>query len=309
MINLHECQVPVLFHSLNRMVFVLAKLFLTCFLVKLVWTQKPGHFQQNPHVSQFFENAGQVVNSDEESRRRERLLGQARQEIAISFSTTVFCLKHLSHFRQNIDPWNFPGDRRQHCGAGGHRGRVIWLLDTDDASREDRTHWPQFRVELPAPADSLDCPNWYVSHHFNLNLLKINAQELSWPCFGRARPCLGPWYIMSWRQHPPSSQSYTGIHQWTLQSFWCFYLDTLLDLDMTLTLSAGLPYIPCVQALLWRGLPGHGSPEVWAGGGAGAARGGHRGQPQHRAGDRPGSVQFPGRPQLIVPHPAYAHWL
>ena len=95
MINLHECQVPVLFHSLNRMVFVLAKLFLTCFLVKLVWTQKPGHFQQNPHVSQFFENAGQVVNSDEESRRRERLLGQARQEIAISFSTTLFCLKLL----------------------------------------------------------------------------------------------------------------------------------------------------------------------------------------------------------------------
>ena len=44
----------------------------------------------------------------------------------------------------------------------------------------------------------------------------------SLPCFGRAPPCLGPWFIMFWRHPRPYWQSYTGRHEPTLgnSDFW-----------------------------------------------------------------------------------------
>ena len=58
------------------MVYVSAKLVVICFLINIVWTVKTGHYEQDPQVSHFFGITEKVLDTDNESRRRERVLGQ-----------------------------------------------------------------------------------------------------------------------------------------------------------------------------------------------------------------------------------------
>ena len=60
------------------MVTVSTNIVLTCLFINIVLTltAKPGHYKQDTQVSQFFEITGHVLNNDNDSRRRERLLGQ-----------------------------------------------------------------------------------------------------------------------------------------------------------------------------------------------------------------------------------------
>ena len=58
------------------MVYVSAKLVVICFLINIVCTAKTGHYEQDPQVSHFFGITEKVLDTDNESRRRERVLGQ-----------------------------------------------------------------------------------------------------------------------------------------------------------------------------------------------------------------------------------------
>ena len=58
------------------MVYLSVKIVVICFLVNIVLTAKTGHYEQDPQVSHFFGITEKVLDNDNESRRRERLLGQ-----------------------------------------------------------------------------------------------------------------------------------------------------------------------------------------------------------------------------------------
>ena len=58
------------------MVSLPAKIVVICFLVNIVWSAKTGHYEQDPQVSHFFGITEKVLDNDNESRRRERLLGE-----------------------------------------------------------------------------------------------------------------------------------------------------------------------------------------------------------------------------------------
>ena len=58
------------------MVSLSAKIVVICLLINIVLAAKTGHYEQDPQVSHFFGITEKVLDKDNDSRRRERLLGQ-----------------------------------------------------------------------------------------------------------------------------------------------------------------------------------------------------------------------------------------